>query len=60
MNTIVFFLMVYSHNNFIIPTMEFNSLEKCEKAILTYKTTSGFDSKWIDKQYLFCTKFENN
>ena len=31
MNTIVFVLMVYSHNHFIIPTIEFNTLEKCEK-----------------------------
>ena len=58
MNTIVFVLMVYSHNNFIIPTMEFNSLEKCEKAGLTYKAATNFNPTWSSSRSPFCTKFE--
>lgn len=33
MNTIVFVLMAYTHSSNWVPTIEFSTLEKCERAV---------------------------
>ena len=45
MNAIVFVLIVLNNNghftNTVIPTMEFNTREKCEQAIRTFESDSN-------------------
>jgi hypothetical protein len=33
MNTIVFVLVMVTHSNYAVPTLEFKTLEKCEMAL---------------------------
>jgi hypothetical protein len=33
MNTIVFVLMVWTHNGYVVPTFEFPTLEKCNSVL---------------------------
>jgi len=59
MNTIVFVLIVLNSNghftNTAIPTMEFNTLEKCEQAIRAFETDAKGKKGYIDMR---CVRIE--
>ena len=59
MNTIVFVLIVLNSNghftNTVIPTMEFNTLEKCEQAIRAFAADIKGQKGYIDMR---CVRIE--
>jgi len=59
MNTIVFVLIVLNSNghftNTVIPTMEFNTFEKCEQAIRAFETDAKGKKGYVDMR---CVRIE--
>lgn len=41
MNTIVFVLVVFSHNGYRVPTLEFSTMAKCQAAFVAFQKEFG-------------------
>lgn len=41
MNSIVFVLVVLTHNGYDVPTTEFSTMEKCQKGLVQYQNSVG-------------------
>jgi hypothetical protein len=57
MNTIVYILFVWSHGGGILPSIEFTTMEKCEK-MATYIQQTTSKGKVFEARKPFCMKVE--
>lgn len=58
MNTVVFVLMVMTHNGFSIPTIEFSTMAKCQAAIVAFDAQYLHKPKWNRPTSPHCIRFE--
>jgi hypothetical protein len=58
MNTIVFVMMVFTHSVNWVPTIEFKSLELCERAANVIKTQTDPKLTWGEMRQPFCIRIE--
>ena len=58
MNTFVFVMMVFSHGVNWVPSLEFKSLEACERAANVIKTQTDPKITWGEMRHPFCVRIE--
>lgn len=58
MNTGVFVMMFFTHSVNWVPTLEFKSLELCERAANVIKTQTDSKLKWGEMSQPFCVRIE--
>ena len=58
MNTIVFVMVVFTHSVNWVPTLEFKSLELCERAAAVIKTQTDSKIRLGEMRQPFCVRIE--